>query len=119
MIQPPHSVNLSGLNHRETSRRANIFLNRGNRLAGRYEGETCNGAVVIAKVLPGCDRRNKVLPHRSFPQHDTNVCKKCIYPVLNRPLWQKFFSGKKNNRRTKATVSSFFRGRILPWLMAL
>jgi len=65
MIQPPHSINLSGLNHRETSRHASGFL-IGEGKAGRREGNGCRCAVVVAQMFTGCGRRNEVLPHLFF-----------------------------------------------------
>ncbi|WP_158783509.1 hypothetical protein [Pantoea sp. BAV 3049] len=78
MIQPPHRVNLSGLNHRETSQIASVLFDWGNELAGGSEGITCRGAVVVTQVLAGGSRSNEVLPHLSFPQKDTLVCLKRV-----------------------------------------
>lgn len=61
MSQPPHSVNRSGLNHRETSHDANVFLlGECKGLAGRREGVTFSGAVVITLADARAHWRNKV-----------------------------------------------------------
>ncbi|MGB9095414.1 hypothetical protein [Erwinia sp.] len=53
MIQPPYSVNRSGLNHRETSRNARAVFKEGNGLAGVGEESACRGAVVITLANTG------------------------------------------------------------------
>jgi hypothetical protein len=60
MIQPPHSINRSGLNHRETSRIARAVLTLGNGLAGVGESDACRGAVVITLANTGVNWSNKV-----------------------------------------------------------
>jgi hypothetical protein len=72
MIQPPHSINLSGLNHRETSLYASVVLIWEGK-AGRREGDGCRCAVVVAQMFTGCGRRNEVLPHLYFLKNTVSV----------------------------------------------
>ncbi|MCQ4093232.1 hypothetical protein NOM73_01000 [Erwinia persicina] len=66
MIQSPHSINRSGLNHRGATQGAIAFQKRILGITGRREGITCCGAVVIALADPSKRWSKKVKPHGCF-----------------------------------------------------
>jgi len=109
MIQPPHSINLSGLNHRETSLYASAFHCREGK-TGRSEGIRCRCAVVVAQMFTGCGRGNEMLTHLYFPQNDAVS----VYLSGIEPASLKIFMQKKITDALNAGYQ--LQGTYFAWL---